>query len=71
MKMTPVESSNIKALGYDPADETLQADFLNGTTYIYFAVPPKVFEDLMAAESKGSAFNTLVKKGGFSFRKQP
>lgn len=70
MKMTPVESSNIKALGYDPDTQVLAAEFLNGTTYHYDAVPPPIFDTLMAAESKGSAFNTLVKKGGFDFKKQ-
>lgn len=68
-QMFPVESSNIAAFGYDPATKTLAAEFTNGTLYTYDAVPQEIFGQILAAESKGSTFNTLVKKGGFNFHK--
>lgn len=67
--MFSVESSNIAAFGYDQGSQTLVTQFTNGTRYSYEAVPLEVFGQLLAAESKGSAFHELIKKGGFNFQK--
>jgi hypothetical protein len=48
-----VESSMIRAVGYDPETHTLEVLFNSGLTYLYEEVPPDVHEGLMAAESKG------------------
>jgi hypothetical protein len=48
-----VESSMIRAVGYDPETHTLEVLFNIGRTYLYGEVPPEVHEELMAAESKG------------------
>jgi hypothetical protein len=53
MKLTTVESSMIHAVGYDAKTRTLEVIFTSGGTYIYDNVPPKVYKELMAAESKG------------------
>ena len=34
-ELTPVESSNIKAVGYDDATEELTVEFHNGSQYRY------------------------------------
>lgn len=68
-QMFTIESSNIAAFGYDPATKTLIAEFKNNTVYTYEGVPQETFGQLLAADSKGSTFNTLVKKGGFNFTK--
>jgi len=69
IQMFPVDSSNIKALGFDHVQSTLIAEFKSGDLYLYDAVPQDTFAQVLAAESKGKAFNELIKKGGFQYRK--
>lgn len=69
IQMFPVESSNIAALGFDHHEKTLIAEFKSGDLYLYDAVPQETFGAVLAAESKGKAFNDLIKKGGFQYRK--
>lgn len=52
-ELKSVESSMIKAVGYDPETCILEVVFNNNQTYRYEGVPPEVYEGLMAAESKG------------------
>lgn len=52
--MTPVESSNLKAVGYDPEAQALHVQFKNGGHYQYAGVPPDAHQALLAADSKGS-----------------
>lgn len=53
------DSSNIKALFYDPASAILQVIFASGRRYEYLGVTRTQFGTLVAAESVGMAFNTL------------
>jgi KTSC domain len=53
MKLTTVESSMIHAIGYDSKKRMLEVVFNSGRTYCYEGVPPKIYKELMAAESKG------------------
>jgi hypothetical protein len=66
---TPVTSSTIAAIGYDPAHETLEVEFLDGSIYHYFGVPEILYRGLMAATSHGSYLDAHVKKGGFKYKK--
>ena len=52
-KMIPVESSMIQAVGYDSKTRMLEVLFNSGRIYCYEGVPPKIYKELMAAESKG------------------
>jgi ATP-dependent DNA helicase RecG len=54
MKRIPVESSSLASVGYDREISTLEVEFRNGGCYQYFPVPQRVFEQLMAAPSKGA-----------------
>lgn len=56
MKRTPVESSMIYDIGYDPETETLEIGFNSGTVYQYYDVEQDVFDDFMKADSKGRYF---------------
>jgi hypothetical protein len=67
--MHDVESSNLKAVGYNAATSTLLVEFKNTTVYEYADVPLDIFDQLIAAESVGQAFHKLVKIGGFIFKK--
>lgn len=62
IKMIPVDSSNIKAIGYSPVARVLQVDFLSGSRYRYNAVEPDVFEQFIDAPSKGRFLNREIKK---------
>lgn len=56
MKLTEIESSNIAAIGYDPAAKKLRVQFKGGGLYEYYDVPAAAHEKFMAAESKGGHF---------------
>ncbi|MBK8129608.1 MAG: KTSC domain-containing protein [bacterium] len=66
MERTPVQSSNIAAIGYDDTNAILEVEFLNGSIYQYYGVPHDTYESLMNAASKGSFLNSYVKKAGYS-----
>jgi len=59
--MRPIQSSSIAAAGYDRAQEILRIRYVGGSAYDYLAVPPNVFEDFLAAESKGQFVNWRIK----------
>jgi len=59
-KLVPVESSMIQAVGYDAKTRTLEVLFNSGRIYGYEGVPPKVYEELMAADSKGSYMRSEI-----------
>jgi hypothetical protein len=67
MNRTPVDSSNIVAVGYDSATNTLEIEFkpaqpnANARVYRYEGVPLETFERLLKAESKGSFFSSEIR----------
>jgi hypothetical protein len=69
MEMTAVSSSNIAAVGYDFDSATLRIQFLHGGVYDYQGVSSEVYDELMAAGSKGQYFDKFIKKGGYPFSK--
>lgn len=66
MKITPVESSTLATVGYEESGELLQLEFRSRAIYRYFAVPAAVHETLLAARSKGSYFNQVI-RGRYRF----
>ena len=55
-----LDSSVLAAAAY-ATDGTLALQFRSGTVYCYFAVPPTVFQHLVAAPSKGAYFNRNIR----------
>ena len=55
-----VTSSLLSSMGYS-IEATLELEFRSGLIYRYFAVPHAVFQNLIAAESKGAYFNCHVR----------
>jgi hypothetical protein len=49
----PVNSSMLRAVGYDPEHAVLQAEYQTGQTWNYLNVPQSKFDELLAAESQG------------------
>lgn len=64
---TPVSSSNIRSIGYEPDTKTLEVEFHSGV-YQYSGVPESVYRGLMQSPSKGSYFHDHV-KDRYSFRR--
>ena len=70
MKMIPIRSSMLAAMGYDQSTETLVIQFQNGKLYRYNGVPSGTFVAVITdKESTGKAFNRLVKDRAFPFEK--
>lgn len=59
IKTNPVNSSNIKAIGF--MDKTLQIDFWNGSSYQYNPVTDEGYRELIKADSIGAHFNKNIK----------
>jgi hypothetical protein len=58
-----VASSNIRSIGYDPATQTLEVEFTNGSIYQYFNVDQGLFDQMMASASKGQFLNAYIRNG--------
>ncbi|MEO8071471.1 MAG: KTSC domain-containing protein [Acidobacteriota bacterium] len=61
MNRIDVESSVVRAIGYEPATSRLEVAFVNGGVYRYHHVPAAVHAAFLAAESKGQFLNGVVK----------
>ncbi len=51
----------LTSVAYLAETSTLELEFRNGAAYRYFAVPRVVFDDLLAAESKGAYFGQCIR----------
>ena len=60
--MTGVESSQVKAVGYDPQTKTLAVTFTRGAgaVYHYPGVSPELHQQFMKAESIGKFFGQHI-----------
>ena len=59
--MKPVNSSNLRSVGYKPMSETLTIQFHDGRIYEYYHVPQHVYNGLMLAPSKGKYHHRYIK----------
>ena len=65
-----VESTLVEQVGYDPATQTLTVKLVtDGSVYEYFGVPQEVYDQFMAAESKGNFFAKNI-KNVYKFQKK-
>ena len=61
MMREPVASTNISSVGYDAPSETLEVEFSNGTLYQFYNIPQGLYDEFLAASSKGQFFNVYIK----------
>jgi len=61
MQRQPVKSSQIRSVGYDPAEHVLEIEFHSGGIYRYFGVPAEVHAALLRARSRGKYFEAHIK----------
>ena len=61
IKMIPVQSSNVKSVGYDEDNRNIHVELISGEKYLYKEVPKRIFKDLLVATSIGSYINRYLK----------
>lgn len=61
MERQKVESSNIGAIGYDAASQTLEVEFKNGGIFQYDGVQPKQYVEMINAGSIGKYLHSNIK----------
>ena len=59
--LTPVSSSNLAAVGYDPVERTLLVEFRRTGRYAYDGVPPALYRAFLAAPSLGTFFAAEIR----------
>lgn len=71
--LTPVESSQVKAIGYDPATKTLACTFTRGPGHVYHYpdVTPEQHAAFIGAESIGTHFGQHIKALPFKKYRAP
>ncbi|MCQ4279331.1 KTSC domain-containing protein [Pseudomonas stutzeri] len=69
MKRVAVNSSSLRALGYDPDEQALEVEFHNGSQYRYEQVPAEVVQALLQADSLGRYFNQVFKAQHYRYRR--
>lgn len=57
----PINSSNIRSIGYDSESQTMEIEFHTDGIYQYFNVPESIHNALMSASSHGSFFHHHIK----------
>lgn len=61
MRLIPVHSSSIRAVGYDEERQVLYIKFIDGDLYEYYGVPASKVIDLFQAKSIGWFVNKRIK----------
>ena len=67
MPRLPLESTSLASAQYDPSLHRLEIEFRNGERYLYFQVPPRRYQGLLDANSKGAFFNRHI-RNCFAFK---
>jgi hypothetical protein len=60
MERTPVQSSCVASVGYDPVTAVLEIEFKNGKVYRYQQVPRAAYRLLIQAPSIGRYVNEQI-----------
>lgn len=60
MNRIPLDSTNLKEVGYDPETKTLEIQFRNDRIYQYYDVPQVIFNGLMAIPDKGFYLRKVI-----------
>jgi hypothetical protein len=71
MDRVAVESSNVKSIGYDPAEKLLEVEFKGGGVYQFGPVPSEEHQALMVAKSKGGYIARHIKPRFKGMKLQP
>lgn len=61
MRLIPIDSSGVRAVGYEEERQTLYVQYVDGDLYEYFEVPASEVIDLFQADSIGWFVNKRIK----------
>jgi len=61
MERRKISSSDLASIGYEENSQILEIEFNNGAVYQYSGVSRSIYENLIAAASKGHYFNSNIK----------
>ena len=61
MYRTPVNSKNIRSIGYDVQSNVLEVEFTSGDVYQYFNVPEHPYQQFLQASSYGQFLNENIR----------
>lgn len=61
MDRSPVKSSNIKSVGYDPKTKLLEVEFHTGAVHQYEDVSPQKHARMLKAKSIGGYFQVNIR----------
>jgi hypothetical protein len=67
--LTPVQSSCIRSIGYEPAKRILAVEFLDHRLYHYFDVEGSIAEKFFKADSKGTFYAHQIKERGYDYKR--
>jgi hypothetical protein len=67
MNRLPIDSRAIRSVAYDPELLILEIEFINGSIYHYYRVPPATYQQFCDADSKGTFVNQSIKPN-FEYR---
>jgi hypothetical protein len=59
--MTPLESTRVREVGYNPTTRVLRVAFVKGGMYEYKGVPPHKYQELTDAYSPGAYMDENIK----------
>lgn len=62
MERKRVNSSKIRAVGYDPKERVLEVEFSDGRVLAYRGVSPEIHRQFMAAPSPTSYFEDKIEE---------
>jgi hypothetical protein len=60
MELQSVNSSMIRAVGYNSETKEMEVVFTSGKIFVYSNVPEKIFDGLLTAKSKGQYMRAHV-----------
>lgn len=63
-----VASTDVRAYGYDPASQTIQVKFRDGSVYEYYKRPPSTWQSFQLSPSKGGFVHATLTPAG-NYRK--
>lgn len=61
MNRIPVNSSNIRSIGYDNQTAILEVEFTSSDVYQYFSVPEYLYQKFLQAPSHGEFLNEHIR----------
>ncbi len=61
IERTPVNSSHLQSVGYEPETKMMEIEFNDRGVYRFFGVPSEIYKSLLSAPSKGTYFSAHIR----------